>query len=473
MPENELHGMGRVRNIHFVGIGGAGMSGIAEVLHNLGYEVSGSDINENKATIKLKNLGVNISQGHDKASVQGSDVIVTSSAINANNPEVIAAKEHRIPVVPRAEMLAELMRFRKGIAIAGTHGKTTTTSLVASILAEGGLDPTYVIGGLLNSSGSNAKLGSGRYLVAEADESDASFLHLQPIIAILTNIDADHLDYYGGDYNFLKSNFVEFINRLPFYGLAVVCLDNKDVAEILPSIGKPFVTYGLDSKADFTARITRQEASNTYFTVSRPGHEDWLDIHLNLPGAHNVLNSLAAIIVANELGISEEDIVNALSKFEGIARRCDILGELDINNKRALLINDYAHHPSEIKATMLAIKQGWPDRRVVVIFQPHRYSRTRDLFDEFCKVLSESQALLLMDIYPAGEVEIPGINGHSLCNGIRIKGKVEPVFIENNDDLNSALTDVLLNDDVLLIMGAGDIGSLGQKLLDQYSKCIH
>lgn len=465
--------MGRVRHIHFVGIGGAGMSGIAEVLHNLGYEVSGSDINESRVTQHLKSLGVNVAMGHDESSIDGSDVLVVSSAIAEKNPEIIAARKNRIPIVPRAEMLAELMRFRHGIAVAGTHGKTTTTSLIASVLAEGGLDPTYVIGGLLNSSGSNAKLGDGNYLVAEADESDASFLHLQPIMAVLTNIDADHLGYYGGDYELLKTNFEEFINRLPFYGLAVVCLDNVGVRELISKVGKSFITYGIDSDADFVATINKQEGSRTWFSVSRRDRGKWLEIQLNLPGAHNVLNAMAAIVIANELGVKEAAIVNALSNFQGIGRRCDILGELKVGNKKVMLIDDYAHHPSEIKAILSAIKNGWADRRVVVIFQPHRYTRTRDLFEEFCQVLSGTDVLLLMDIYPAGESEIAGINGRSLCSAIRVKGEVEPLFIENREELDVVLNDVIYDSDILTILGAGDIGTLGGELIKRYGVNVH
>ncbi|MFQ5659096.1 MAG: UDP-N-acetylmuramate--L-alanine ligase [Gammaproteobacteria bacterium] len=473
MSELNRHAMGRVRNIHFVGIGGAGMNGIAEVLHNLGYEVSGSDLNENRVTRHLQSLGVKVVKGHDASYINGSDVVVVSSAVYEGNPELVAAHAQRIPVVPRAEMLAELMRFRQGIAIAGTHGKTTTTSLVASLLAEGGLDPTYVIGGLLNSAGSNARLGSGKYLVAEADESDASFLHLQPVMAVLTNIDADHLDAYGGDYHCLQDNFAEFMNRLPFYGLAVVCVDDAGNREIIPGITKPSITYGIEYDADFSARIIRQEQSQIFFTVSRRGDEEWLQVKLNLPGNYNVLNSLAAIAIATELGVEKEAIGKALSNFQGIGRRCDILGKIDICDKELLLIDDYAHHPTEIAAILSAIHSGWPGHRLIVVFQPHRYTRTRDLFDEFCRVLSEIDVLFLLDIYPAGEQAIAGIDSSSLCHETGLRGKVLPIYLENREDLYSILPDIVLNGDVLLILGAGNISSLGTDLLTRFSEQVH
>lgn len=465
--------MGRIRNIHFVGIGGAGMSGIAEVLHNLGYRVSGSDLKANRTTDHLQSLGIKISIGHEASLVDNCDVVVISTAVPKSNPELAAARARRIPVVPRAEMLAELMRFRHGIAVAGTHGKTTTTSLIASILAEGGLDPTYVIGGLLNSSGSNAWLGSGRYLVAEADESDASFLHLQPMIAVLTNIDADHLDFYGGDFESLKENFAEFINRLPFYGLAVLCADDPGIQQISASISRPCITYGMHSKADISARILKQEAIRTSFTVTDGAGNKRMDIKLNLPGAHNVLNSLAAIAVATELGVADGDIVNALEQFQGIARRCNVLGELDINGRRVLLIDDYAHHPSEIDATLKGVRAGWKGRRVVVIFQPHRYTRTRDLFEDFCRVLAGTDVLVLMEIYAAGEDEIPGVNGRSLCNGIRVRGMVEPVFLEQREQLDTLLESIVEDGDILLCLGAGDIGALGNGLLQRHQRAIN
>ncbi|OGT74385.1 MAG: UDP-N-acetylmuramate--L-alanine ligase [Gammaproteobacteria bacterium RIFCSPLOWO2_02_FULL_56_15] len=468
MPDASKRVMGRVRRIHFVGIGGAGMSGIAEVLHNLGYEVTGSDAGATEVTHRLAAAGIRITCGHTAENVGQTDVVVVSSAIPAGNPEVTAAHDRRIPVIRRAEMLAELMRFREGIAVAGTHGKTTTTSLIASVLAEGRLDPTYVIGGLLNSSGSHARLGEGRYLVAEADESDASFLHLQPVMAVLTNIDADHLENYRGDFNHLKSSFAEFINRMPFYGLAVLCADDPGAMEILPKISKAFVTYGLEKDADYRARITSRKASRISFTVSRDGEPDWLEVNLNLPGNHNVLNALAAIIVATELGVSREDIVTALSGFQGIARRCNILGEVVIGKGKVMVIDDYAHHPNEIRATLSAVRNGWPERRILVVFQPHRYTRTRDLFEDFCQVLADTDALLVMEIYPAGEQPISGIDSRALCRGIRLRGQVQPVYIEQREQLWTTLPEVIEDSDILLLLGAGDIGSVGPALVSGY-----
>lgn len=468
MPDEFTGGLGRVKHVHFVGIGGAGMSGIAEVLHNLGYTISGSDKNENKVTRRLRSLGIQVVQGHAPEHVNGSDVVVYSSAVSQVNPEIQEARARRIPIIPRAEMLAELMRFKHGIAIAGTHGKTTTTSLIASLLAEGGLDPTYVIGGLLNSTGSHARLGKGKYLVAEADESDASFLHLQPIMAVLTNIDADHLENYGGDFALLKKNFIEFLHRLPFYGLAVICMDDKVNRETLPLIAKPVVTYGVDYEADISARIMKHEGNKTWFQVSRKNQAGWLEIELNLPGRHNVLNALAAITVAHELGIGEEAIISALRNFQGIARRCQILGEIAINNSKLLLVDDYAHHPREIAATLQALQTGWPDRRLVVVFQPHRYTRTRDLFEDFTQVLSEVDVLLLLEVYPAGEVPIAGADSRSLCRAIRQRGQVEPIFVENREGITSLLARNVRDHDILVVLGAGDIGALAPVLMQQY-----
>ena len=468
MPESIKRAMGRVRRVHFVGIGGAGMSGIAEVMHNLGYTVTGSDKNETDVTRRLSAAGIRIARGHAAEHVSDADVVVVSSAISPANPEVCAAQERRIPVIRRAEMLAELMRFREGIAIAGTHGKTTTTSLIASVLAEGRLDPTYVIGGRLNSTGSHARLGEGRYLVAEADESDASFLHLQPVIAVITNIDADHLDFYQGDFGNLKNSFVEFVNRMPFYGLVVLCADDPVVMEILPRISKSFVTFGLDRDADYRARITGRTASCIDFSVARYGEAGWLEVNLNLMGSHNVLNALAAIIVATELGVAREDIKRALSAFQGIGRRCSILGEARLEKGTVMVIDDYAHHPSEIKATLAAVKGGWPDRRVIVVFQPHRYTRTRGLFDDFCRVLADTDMLFVMEVYPAGESPISGIDSRALCRGVRLRGKVQPVYIEQRQQLDAALEEECQDGDILLLMGAGDIGNVGPALLAEY-----
>ena len=435
MPELNGQAMGRVRHVHMVGIGGAGMSGIAEVLHNLGYEVSGSDIRDSATTRRLRDLGIRVINGHDARHVDGSDVIVVSSAIAADNPELLAARRQRIPVIPRAEMLAELMRFRQGIAVAGTHGKTTTTSLIASLLAEGGLDPTYVIGGQLNSSGTHAKLGSGRYLVAEADESDASFLHLQPVMAVVTNIDTDHLATYGGDLRSLRNAFSEFLHHLPFYGLAVVCADDPGVREILPGIAKPVATYAIDQASDFQASSIVPRGTQTDFSVSRRGKADWLKVTLNLPGRHNVLNALAAIAVASELGVAEADLLSGLRSFQGIRRRCEVQGEVRMGNGRVTVIHDYAHHPTEIAAILDAVRSAWPGRRVVTVFQPHRYTRTFELFDDFCNVLSGLDVLLMLEVYPAGESPIAGADSRSLCRGIRSRGRVDPTFVEQRDKL--------------------------------------
>lgn len=455
--------MGRIRHIHFVGIGGAGMGGIAEVLLTQGYHISGSDLSENAVTSRLQKLGAIIIKGHQTKNVKGADVVVRSTAVLDDNPEIIAAREARIPVVPRALMLAELMRFRYGIAIAGTHGKTTTTSLVTSILAEAGLDPTFVIGGLLNSAGSNARLGASRYLVAEADESDASFLYLQPMISIVTNIDADHMATYNGDFSQLKQTFIDFLHHLPFYGLAVMCLDDPIINEIIPAVSRPIVTYGFNEKADFRAIDFWQKGTQTYFTTLKPDGKE-LKIILNLAGRHNVSNALSAIAVATELGISDEAIQKALASFSGVGRRFQIYGEFKTSNGNVLLVDDYGHHPREITVTLEAIRAAWPQRRLVMAFQPHRYSRTRDLFEDFAKVLSEVDVLLLLDIYPAGETPITGVDGRSLCRNIRQRGRVDPIFIERGGSISTALKDVLQDGDVLLTQGAGDIGSIAAKL---------
>ena len=464
MSESNSLIMGRVRRIHFVGIGGAGMSGIAKVMNNLGYTVSGSDIKRNSTTDQLDSLGINIVNTHDAGNIKDSDVIVVSSAIDENNPEILAAKRKRIPVVPRAEMLAELMRFSKGIAIAGTHGKTTTTSLVTSILAEGGFDPTYVIGGLLNSSGSGAKLGNGEYFVAEADESDASFLHLTPLTAIVTNIDADHLDAYEGDYMRLQDYFVEFIHRLPFYGFAVLCIDNDGIRKILPQISRPVITYGTERQADYQTKLIKQEANQTWFAVSRPGDTHWLDITLNLPGRHNMLNALAAIAVTHEIGVPDQVIINALSNFQGISRRCQIKGEILIGDKKCLLIDDYAHHPTEIAETLRAIREGWPEKRIVAIYQPHRHTRLRDLFEDFCRVLSQIEILFVLDVYSAGEAHIVGADSRALCRAIRLRGLNEPLFVKNREEIFDLLLSVAEEGDLLITFGAGDVGTLSGQI---------
>ena len=442
----------RGRRIHFVGIGGAGMGGIAEVMHRIGYAITGSDLSKNNMTQRLTALGVKVQTGHKAEHVHGCDVVVISSAVTEENPEVQAAREQRIPILPRAEMLGELMRFSEGIAVAGTHGKTTTTSLIASILAEGNLDPTFVIGGRLNSAGTHASLGSGKYLVAEADESDASFLYLKPTMAVVTNIDADHLKTYNNDFNLLRKTFADFLQQLPFYGLAVLCIDDPVIEDMLPQLTKHKITYGFSEKADIRAVNLQQKQGKSYFSVLH-NQLPWLDIELTLPGKHNVNNALAAIAVAHELGVSNIDINRALSNFSGIDRRFQMktIGEI-------LHIDDYGHHPCEIAATLDAINAGWNDRRLVVAFQPHRYSRTHDLFDDFVEVLSKIENLILLDIYPAGENPIEGVTGESLCDAIAQKTGVKPQLVQQVAQLKSTLTPLLKNQDILLTLGAGNIG---------------
>jgi UDP-N-acetylmuramate--alanine ligase len=461
--------MRRIRRTHFVGIGGAGMGGIAEVLLNLGYEVSGSDLRANAVTRRLQQQGAQIWVGHDASHVMECDVVVVSSAVNEENPEVAAARERRIPVVPRAEMLAEIMRFRYGIAVAGTHGKTTTTSLVASILADAGLDPTFVIGGLLNSASSHARLGSGRYLVAEADESDASFLYLQPMLAVVTNIDADHLSAYGGDFQRLRQTFVEFLHHLPFYGLAVMCMDDPNVRDVLSELTRQFTTYGIDAEdADIRALNLQQRGMQMHFEIRQAEHAP-LAVVLNLPGRHNVLNALAAVAVARELGVADAVIQSALETFAGIGRRFDVHGEIALAGGTVLLIDDYGHHPSEIAATLQAARHGWPERRLVVAFQPHRYSRTHDLMDDFAQVLVNADVLLISEVYAAGETPISGADGRALCRAVRGRGRVDPVFVEDVETLPKVLNDLLWPGDVLLTLGAGSIGTVAANLPDALS----
>jgi len=466
--------MRRINCIHFVGIGGSGMSGIAEVLLNLGYAVQGSDLKASATTRRLESLGARVLVGHDAGNVANADVVVVSSAINAENPEVAQALAQRIPVVKRAEMLGELMRFRYSIAVAGTHGKTTTTSLVASVLAEGGEDPTFVIGGRLKSADTNARLGAGRYLVAEADESDASFMHLQPMIAIVTNVDADHLGTHGGDFDRLKQSFVEFLHNLPFYGLAVVCSDDAEAAGLIPQIARPYLTYGFDEHADVRAVNVVRHGGQSSFDVLRPGGRASLPVTLNLPGRHNVLNALAAIAVATELEIDDGAIQRALAGFQGIDRRLQVLGDVAVDSGRVTLVDDYGHHPTEVAATLEAARQGWPDRRLVLVFQPHRYTRTRDLLDDFAQVLSTADALLVAEVYPAGEAPIAGADSKALCRAIRGRGRVEPVLLRTLDELPQALAGILRDGDVVLTMGAGSIGAaahdLPQALRDLGSK---
>jgi len=456
--------VGNIDRIHFVGIGGTGMSGIAEVMCNLGYQVSGSDIKSSAVTDRLAALGVGITIGHQRENVADADVVVASSAIDRSNEEIDEAFVRRIPVIPRAEMLAELMRFRFGIAVAGTHGKTTTTSLIASVLAEAGLDPTFVIGGRLNSAGSNAKLGLGQYLVAEADESDASFLYLQPMVSVVTNIDQDHMATYENSYQRLKDTFVEFLHHLPFYGLAVLCLDDEGVREILPQLSKPVTTYGVNENADVRAVDIKQEGMHTSFTVLRRGDYPPLPITLNLPGWHNMLNALAAISVATKLEVDDEAIAKSLGAFKGVGRRFQINAELPFDGGLLTLVDDYGHHPREIAATLEALRQAWPDRRAVLVFQPHRYTRTRDLFEDFVQVLSTVDVLVLMEVYAAGEAAIPGADGRALSRAIRVRGQVDPVFVDDRNQLPQVLAAIVQPDDVILTMGAGNVGQIAAEL---------
>lgn len=465
---NRRDRMRRIHTIHFVGIGGSGMGGIAEVLLNLGYEVQGSDLRRNAVTERLESLGAKVAIGHRADNVDGADVVVVSSAVSRENPEVAAALERRVPVVPRAEMLGELMRFRYSIAVAGTHGKTTTTSLVASILAEGGLDPTFVIGGRLKSAGTNARLGAGQYLVAEADESDVSFMHLQPMVAIVTNIDNDHLSTHEGDFSRLKQSFVDFLHNLPFYGLAVLCGDDEHVREILPRIGRPYLTYGLGEGNDLRAAELRRAGLSTTFDVLRAGHEP-LTVTVNLPGTHNVLNALAAIAVAQELGVEAAAIQRALARFQGVDRRLQRIADVAPPGEASdappvTIVDDYGHHPTEIAATLDAVRQGYAGRRLVLAFQPHRYTRTRDLIDDFARVLSAADVLLVTEVYAAGENPIAGADGRAICRAVRTRGLVEPVFVEKVEELAAALRDLLRPGDVLLTMGAGNIGSVVHEL---------
>jgi UDP-N-acetylmuramate--alanine ligase len=455
--------MRRIHCIHLVGIGGSGMGGIAEVLINLGYQVQGSDLKPNAVTSRLTELGARIGYGHRPENVTGADVVVVSSAVRADNPEIQAALAARLPVVQRAEMLAELMRFRVGIAVAGSHGKTTTTSLVASILAEAGEDPTFVIGGRLSSVGSNARLGAGRYLVAEADESDASFLHLQPLVAIVTNIDNDHLVNFDGDFARLKQSFLDFLHNLPFYGLAVLCLDDPELRAMVARVSRPVLTYGIDAPADVRAVEITRDGRRTRFAVERPAPLPRLDISLSVPGRHNVLNALAAIAFASEFGVPDAAIQHALAQFQGIERRLQLVAEFTVPAGRITLIDDYGHHPTEIAATLEAVAQGWPGRRVVLAFQPHRYTRTRDLIDDFAQVLSRADLLLVTEVYAAGEAPIPGADGRAICRAVRMRG-LEPIFVARVENLAKSLAGALRDGDLLVTMGAGSIGAIAQQL---------
>jgi len=457
----------RVNNIHFVGVGGSGMSGIAEVLVNLGYKVSGSDINDGPVPARLRKAGIHVVIGHHIDNISGTDVVVVSSAIDQANPEVSGALEAGIPVIPRAEMLGELMRFQQGIAVAGTHGKTTTTSLVSAILIAGGLDPTFVVGGLINGAGVNAKLGKGEYLVAEADESDASFLNLKPEMAIVTNIDEDHMVTYEGSLDNLKKTFVTFLQNLPFYGLAVVCEDDENIHSIRDQIHKPMVSYGLSENSDYRAYDLTQDATKMNFKVARPNREKDIQIELSIPGTHNVLNATAAIVIASHLGVSDEAIVNGLKTFQGVGRRFQIFGDVTLNGKNITLVDDYAHHPVELDATLSAARGCWADRRLIAVFQPHRYSRTFDLFDDFVQVLTEQKDLLVCEVYPAGEQAIASADGKALCQAIRVRGTSSPIYVPELDDIKSVLAPIVQEGDVILTMGAGSIGKASKQLYEQ------
>ncbi len=456
--------MGRTRRIFMVGIGGSGMSGIAEVLAQLGYEVSGSDLNESSVVDRLRSIGITVCIGHQGSNIEGADVVVVSSAIPTENPELVAARQGRVPIVPRAEMLAELMRYRHGIAVAGTHGKTTTTSLIASILSEAGLDPTFVIGGVLTKVGSNAQLGAGRYLVVEADESDASFLHLLPMMSVVTNVEADHMDHYGGDYANYEQAFESFLHNLPFYGLAVMCVDDVGVRNLLTKVTRQVLTYGLAEDADFQLMDVQSIGMQMKFSVRRPGSMPPITLMLNMPGIHNALNATAAIAVASELNVADEAIARGLSTFAGVGRRFSQIGTLKWADGEALLVDDYGHHPTEVAATMAAAREACSDRRLVMVYQPHRYSRTRDLYEDFVAVLSECTVLILLDVYPAGEAPIAGADSRSLTRSIRQRGAVEPIFVANPDQLPAVLKKVLRDGDLLLTQGAGNIGKIAQQL---------
>ncbi|MBM7344638.1 UDP-N-acetylmuramate--L-alanine ligase [Pantoea coffeiphila] len=463
--------MRRVRHIHFVGIGGAGMGGIAEVLANEGYEISGSDLAPNAVTQHLSALGATIYFNHRPENVSDASVVVVSTAVAQDNPEVVAAREARIPVIRRAEMLAELMRFRHGIAIAGTHGKTTTTAMVSSIYAEGGLDPTFVNGGLVKAAGTHARLGSSRYLIAEADESDASFLHLQPMVAIVTNIEADHMDTYQGDFENLKQTFINFLHNLPFYGRAVLCIDDAVIRDLLPRVGRQITTYGFSDDADVRVENYEQRGAQGLFTLVRHD-KPLMHVTLNAPGRHNALNAAAAVAVATEEGIEDEDILSALESFQGTGRRFDFLGEYPLAEANghpsgtAMLVDDYGHHPTEVDVTIKAARAGWPDKNLVMIFQPHRYTRTRDLYDDFANVLSQVDVLLMLDVYSAGETAIPGADSRSLCRTIRGRGKVDPILVSDHDAVLETLLPKLSGNDLILVQGAGNVGRIARKLAE-------
>lgn len=464
--------MRRIKRIHFIGIGGAGMSGIAEVLLNQGYSISGSDLRESSTTDRLRAMGAKVFIGHQSDNVADADVVVNSTAVDGSNPEMIGARELRIPIVHRADMLAELMRYRHGIAVAGTHGKTTTTSLMAAVFAAGDYDPTFVIGGLLNSAGSNAGLGESRYLVAEADESDASFLHLQPMVAVVTNIDADHMETYEGDFARLKKTFIEFLHNLPFYGLAVVCGDDPVVNEIMPEIARPTLTYGFGEDCDFRAINVVQTQSTVSFDVERKDFDELLSVKLNMPGLHNVLNATAVIAVATDEGIDDTAIQSGLTNFTGVGRRFQVYGEFEVeaNKPKAMLVDDYGHHPREVAATIQAIREGWPERRLLMIYQPHRYTRTRDLYEDFVEVLSSVDRLVLLEVYSAGEEPIAGADGRNLSRSIRSRGNLEPVFVEGIDGVPQVIKDIVEPGDIVITQGAGNVGQLAIELAKRQLK---
>ena len=461
-----LRPMRRIKRVHFVGIGGTGMNGIAEVLINQGFDVSGSDLQTSRATDRLAELGARIFIGHDEANIDGVDVLVVSTAVPDSNPEVEGARERRIPVVPRAQMLAELMRFKRGIAVAGTHGKTTTTSLTASLLAEAGLDPTFVIGGVVNSWGSNARLGQGDYLLAEADESDGSFLLLQPIIALVTNIDRDHLESYENSFENLKKAFVEFLHHLPFYGAAILCIDDPEIEALIPQMSRAVVTFGLSELADIRASDIQQDGRNMSFKVHLPQSSEPIDVSINLPGLHNVRNALGAIAIAWEIGIEVGEVVNCLREFKGVGRRFAEIGDLLFGDGHVHVVEDYGHHPSELEATIAAARQGWPEKRIVAVFQPHRFTRTANLFDEFSRVLSEADIVVLTDIYPAGEAGIEGVDSAALCKSIRVRRKVDPILVHDVNELTTSLPALLEDGDLMLLMGAGSIEQVAHELRD-------
>ena len=456
--------MRRIKKIHFVGIGGSGMSGIAEVLLNQGYQISGSDIIVSPSTKHLQAAGAEIFMGHGKGNIEGADVVVMSSAVTLENTEIAAARELGIPVVRRAEMLAELMRYRHGIAVAGTHGKTTTTSLITAIFAEDGRDPTFVVGGRVNSVGANAKLGGGRYLVAEADESDASFLHLQPMVSVVTNIEADHMETYGFDFQQLKNTYMEFLHNLPFYGLAVVCIDDPVIAEIQLDIGRPTLTYGFAEGADYRISDLQIDRRQSQFVMHRPDNKPRLSITLNIPGRHNALNAAAAVAVATDEGISDAAIVSGLQKFTGVGRRFEMLGSYPVRQGdeggEAMLVDDYGHHPTELKATIQAVRDGWPERRLVMVFQPHRYTRTRDLYEDFVQVLSTVDVLLILEVYAAGEEPIVGAGSKNLCSSLRQRGDVDPIYVEDIQQVPAVLAGLVRDNDLVITQGAGSVSKL-------------